>query len=182
VVDDSPGKVDVNDGIWLSVSDVASLRGVTKQAISKRLLALAGKITTRRDGNRLLINVAEFDRVTGAETDPAQALRNRELPLAKPDGNKAAADFSEQRARREGYDAEMARLKLEELQGKLIPVADVEDAMVRCATVLLRVIEQLPGESDDPALRVILKNKVLEFRATLEREMRLLAERAEAEG
>jgi hypothetical protein len=171
----------VNDGIWLSVSDVASRRGVSKQAISKRLLSLAGRISTRRDGNKLLINVAEFDRVTGADTDPAQALRNRELPLRQSDAGKVGAKFSEQRARREGYDAEMARIKLEELQGKLVPVAAVEEAMVCCATVLLRVIEQLPGESDDPAIRIILKNKMHELRAALEREMRLLAEQAETE-
>lgn len=167
-------QVDVNDGIWLSVSDVAIQRGVSKQAISKRLISLAGRISTRREGNKLLINLAEFDRVTDADTDPSQALRNHAA-------GKSGAEFSEQRARREGYDAEMARLKLEELQGKLVPVSEVEDAMVRCATVLLRVIEQLPGESDDPAIRNILKNKVHELRAALEREMRMMAERAESE-
>ena len=178
----------MNDGIWISVSDVAEKRGVSKQAISKRLKALEGRVSTRKEGNRLLVNIAEYDKVTGAETDPAQELRNREIHRPPNDGTsgqspsgKASLAFSIQRAKRESYDAEMARLRLEELQGKLVPVAAVEDAMVRCATVLLRVIEQLPGESDDPAVRIILKNKVHELRAALEREMRLLAEQAEAE-
>lgn len=177
----------MNDGIWMSVSDVADKRGVSKQAISKRLKALNGRVSTRKDGNRLLVNIAEYDRVIGTETDPAQELRNRNLPERQPDlpsqtpGGKASLAFSIQRAKRESYDAEMARLRLDELTGKLVPVAAVEDAMVRCATVLLRVIEQLPGESDDPAIRIILKNKVHELRAALEREMRLLAEQAESE-
>lgn len=177
----------MNDGIWMSVSDVADRRGVSKQAISKRLKALGGRVSTRKDGNRLLVNIAEYDKVIGAETDPAQELRNRELPARQPDvlqqtpGGKASLAFSIQRAKRESYDAEMARLRLEELQGKLVPIAQVEEAMVRCATVLLRVIEQLPGESDDPALRIVLKNKVHELRGTLEREMRMLSEQADSE-
>jgi predicted transcriptional regulator len=175
----------MSDGVWQSVSEIAAQRGVSKQAVSKRLKALAGRVATRQDGPRLLVNRAEFDRIVGAETDPAQALRNRNqvaggtavggVEAPRPQGDLAAKVYSQQRAKRESYEAEMARLELEEKQGRLLPVADVEAAMVRCAEALLREIEQLPASSDDPAIRVILKDRARRLRETLSREMRLLA-------
>lgn len=172
----------MSDGVWMSVSEAAQARGVSKQAISKRLKSLAGQVTTRQDGPRLLFNVVEYDRVTSANTDPAQALRNRDLPPRDdaPAAPRAAADnvaarvFSTQRARREGYDAENARLDLEERMGKLLRVEEVEEAMARFASILIREIDQLPAEVDDPGLRKILMAKARNLRATVAQEMRLL--------
>lgn len=180
----------MSDGLWMSVSEAADQRGVSKQAISKRLKGLEGRVSTKKDGQKLLINMAEYDRVTQAETDPSQALRNRALPPRDPRQGPAAVSgpapeprpqdlaqrvFSTQRAKRESYEAESARLDLEERLGKLLPVKDVEDAMVRCATAIIRLIDALPAESEDPAIRVILKRKAVELRLAVAAEMTLLA-------
>jgi hypothetical protein len=137
-----------------------------------------------------MINMVEYDRVTQAETDPAQALRNRALPPRDPRDGPAAVSgpapaarpqdmaqkvFSAQRAKRESYEAESARLDLEERLGKLLPVKDVEEAMVRCATAIIRLIDAMPAESEDPAVRAILKRKAVELRLAVASEMTLLA-------
>jgi hypothetical protein len=183
----------VNDGVWLSVSDLAAQRGISKQAVSKRLKALSGRVGTKQEGSRLLVNKVEFDKITGADTDPAQQLRNRyleevptasavqqsDLPLQpKPRGvsEMASQAFSVNRAKRESYDAELSRIELEEKQGKLVPVNEVENAMVRCATAIVRVIDQMAGKSDDPVVRNIHKNTAQELRSTLAQEMKLLAD------
>ena len=64
-------------GSFMSVTDLATARGVSKQAISKTLARHAGQVATKKDGIRLLVDVDAFDRVTGNDTDPAQMLRNR---------------------------------------------------------------------------------------------------------
>ena len=179
---------------WMSVSDIASARGVSKQAVSKRLAALGARVPTRKDGIRLMVDAEAYDRVTGAETDPAQALRNRDvnpnagqaaLPLkavgADPQPQRNVATiagqaFSVNRAKREGYDAELARIALEKEQGRLVPVDQVTDAMVTCAQKLVRIIDGLPGESEDPVVRAILKRKSVEMRTALYESMKLLAD------
>lgn len=175
----------MTDGVWVSLTEAAGIKGVSKQAISKRLERLSGRVATRREGQRLLFNLAEYDRVTGAETDPAQALRNRaaagEEPAARKPGETAQLAFSVHRAKRENYEAELARLKLDEQLGKLVPVADVEAAMVRCAERLVRGLDQIPALSDDPQARLALKGKVRELRQVLADEMKLMAREGETE-
>lgn len=184
----------MTDGVWLSVSEAAAARGVSKQAISKRLKSLGGRVATRHEGRQLLLNIAEFDRITGAETDPAQALRNRHLdrgddgaagagrgmappgPAPQPPraGDAATEVYSQQKARQTAYAAEMARLDLEERTGKLVTVAAATDAMVRCGSAMVRVIDQLPSRSDDPKIKPLLKDLARELRQTLADEMTLL--------
>lgn len=168
----------MSDGLWMSVSEIAAARGVSKQAVSKRLAHFEGRVGTRKDGAKLMVNVAEYDRVTGAETDPAQDLRNRDVvkPAAEPRGdNLASKVYSQQRAKREAYEAEKARLDLEERLGKLVPVVDVEAAMVRCAEVMIRSIDQLPSKSDDPVVRAFLKETAADLRKVIAENMRLAA-------
>ncbi len=160
----------MNDGVWISVSEVAAARGVSKQAVHQRLKKLNGKVSTKTEGRQMLMNIAEYDRAVDADTDPAQALRNRDSDSKIG----SSVKFADERAKRESYEAELARLKLEEQLGKLIPIAEVEQAMVRLAERLLRSIEQWPSMSDDVAVRKVLKEKVLEARGILASDMRLL--------
>ncbi len=180
---------------WMSVSDIAGARGVSKQAVSKQLSRFGSRVPTRKDGIRLMVDVDAYERVAGAETDPAQALRNRDvnaaaaqpvLPLAtapaaqpKRDASQiAGAAFSVHRAKRESYDAELSRLALEKETGKLVPVEQVTDALVTCAQKLVRIIDALPGESEDLQVRAILKRKAHELRAALYESMKLTADSA----
>lgn len=186
----------------MSVTDLATARGVSKQAISKALARHAGQVTTRKDGVRLLVDVDAFDRITGNDTDPAQALRNRtgtptaqaRLPMQqfgqqsgqqpelqqRTPGGTAQLAFSVNRAKRESYEAELARLSLDKEMGRLVPVNVVTDAMVACGQKLVRMIDQLPAKSEDPAVRKILKEVATELRREMFESMKLTADAADA--
>ncbi len=137
----------VDSGLWQPLAAVAKARGVSRQAVAKRVARYveAGRLSTR-PGPRgtVLVNIVAFDRVTNEETDPAQALRNgREpdapAPAAAPteDDAEAAGDeeaapassggaspaaagsYSAAKTLGESYKAENARLDLEERLGRL---------------------------------------------------------------
>lgn len=177
---------------FMSVSDLAGAKGVSKQAISKNLERHEGRIPTRMVGVRKMVDVEAYDRVMGEETDPAQALRNRDLSPtaqsrpapatpaapARPAASTAQQVFSVHRANREAWDAELSRLQLEKELGKLVQVTAVADAMVECGQKIVRIIDQLPSKSEDPAVRAILKAAALEMRSTLFESMKLAQEQA----
>ena len=171
-------------GLWLSISALAKLRGVSKQAISKRAERLhAQGLLSRRDGPRstVLINVAEFDRAVGDTTDLARATTHADAPAPKKEG--AALVYSDEQARRVAYLADIAKLDLDERLGKLAPIDAIEAAMVRCAEAMVRIIDQLPARADDlaiavaaegaPGARAALKGFARDLRETLARELKL---------
>lgn len=185
-------------GSFMSVTDLATARGVSKQAISKTLARHAGLVATRKDGVRLLVDVDAFDRVTGNDTDPAQMLRNRAVapsaqvrqsqqsfaqqpdPPQRMPGGTAHLAYSVSRAKRETYEADLARISLDKEMGKLVPVTQVTDAMVACGQKLVRMIDQLPAKSEDPAVRKILKEVAAELRREMYESMKLTADAADA--
>lgn len=122
--------------VWLSISQLAEIKKVSKAAISKRVIRLEREqlITTRKDGAEKKVNLVEFDRAIGANTDPAQALRNPggiALPTApaqkpEPEADETSSTYSASRALRESYQAEGARLDLEERTGRLGDMTEVE--------------------------------------------------------
>lgn len=178
----------------MSVTNLAAARGVSKQAISKMLARHEGQIPTRKDGARLMVDVDAFDRMTHSETDPSQALRNRNVEpsvqvTAAPQGTAPARTpasaaqqvFSASRAKREAWEAELSRIALEKEIGKLVSVNAVTDAMVECGQKIVRVIDQLPSKSEDPAVRAILKQVGQELRAALYESMKLAGDAASEE-
>lgn len=123
--------------VWLSISQIAEIKKVSKAAISKRVIKLEadGLITTRKDGSEKKVNLVEFDRAIGANTDPAQELRNAggiaQPTVSAPTKPEAEADpskpqYNVSRALRESYDAEHSRLNLEERTGRLADKSEVE--------------------------------------------------------
>jgi DNA-binding MarR family transcriptional regulator len=176
-------------GLWLTVTDLARRMGISKQAASKRVdrLETGGHVKTR-PGPRgtKLVNLAEFDKAAGETTDAIRELNGageKSLPLPG-----AAADpvLAREQARRVGYAADLAKLDLDERLGKLLPIADVEAAMVDCAEAMVRKIDQLPTLADQVAsavaregalgARSFLRTIARDLRKSLETEMRLIAE------
>ena len=180
------------DGLWLTVSDLARQRGITKGPLSRRVARLEDQgLLTTRPGERgsKLINVAEFDKVTGETTDAVRELngntaKTAPLPLSTP-GDPVLA---REQARRAAYDADLKQLDLKERLGQVVPIDDVEAAMVRVAETMVRTIDQLPSFADDLAAavakdgvhgaRTFLKSKARDLRDALAKNLRLL----EAEG
>lgn len=134
---------------WLTISDLARERGVSKQAISKRLKGFGANVTTRREGQGVLVDVAAYDKACGQNTDPAQALRNlsqTQRSAEIDDTSRTAAPnsapsqgsdvqalkiYSVQRARQASFDADLTKLKLEKESGRWIEAAKAQSAWAK---------------------------------------------------
>lgn len=139
---------------WMSLSDLARVKNVSKQAISKRVSRLVDqKALTTREGERgaLLVNLAEFDRAAGESTDLIRAQNGRQATKLAADGDPI---LTREQARRAAYAADMAELDLKERLGELMPVKDVERSYGEVAAATVEVIDQLSGYADAVAAAV----------------------------
>ena len=182
-------------GLWMSVSELAKAKGVSRQSMHERVARLEqqGAVTLKAgQGRARLINVAEFDRAAGESFDAVRSLNGTGVATtlaSRVDG--ADPVLAREQARRAAYDADLKQLDLEERLGKLIPVEEVEQAMTTCAETMVRGIEQLPGRADDLAAavardgaagaRAALKVIARELRESLARALTLRVGECQAE-
>src|SRR4051812_32355444 len=107
-------------GVRVSVSELAGIKGVSPQAISKRLARLQDQqlIAVGRRGREKTVNLAEWDTVTGEVTDPSrlQAQQTTKVVRGLDDhvagnvaGTKEPTDptYTQELTRKAGYDADM---------------------------------------------------------------------------
>lgn len=156
-------------GFWLSISDLAKHKGLSKQALAERVARFeaAGKISTRPGpGRAKLVNVAEFDRAAGEIGDLGReqgAATRRGAPLPAPAAPAAttipprpfdpeAPVYTVEQARNMAYKAELARLELEERQGKIVSVDIVRAGALRAGEEIVRVLDRLPQVADELAV------------------------------
>ena len=178
---------DTPNGHWLTVSELAASRGLAKASVSERLKRLQAQgvdiSTMPGKGNRLLVNVAEYDRAVGTSGDPARALATK-APL--PDAGGAEHVYTREQAREKAYKADLAKLDLDERLGKLVAVEALAAAAGGVAEAMVRAIDQMPGRAEDLAAavakdgmtgaRAALKTFARELRETLARELARLAD------
>lgn len=189
-------------GLRVSVTELAEIKGVTKQAISKRLRRLVeeGRIATSRRGIELMVSLADWDTVTGELTNPAKLVGRdtvREIrgegggstPEARrlPDAPDPVKDpsYTQELTRKAGYEADLKEIEVRRRKGELLDAAEVTDAMTRCAEAIIRDVDRLPAYADDLAdvvakrgaqgLREELRKTARSLRETLARSMSLLA-------
>ncbi|MEK9751734.1 MAG: hypothetical protein VW338_00785 [Rhodospirillaceae bacterium] len=188
-------------GLRVSLTRLAALKGVSKQAISKRAGRLAdeGLIELTRKGRELTVSLAEWDTVTEETTDPAKlvgrdtaaAARGEALDeeigkalggAANPKGDPT---YTQELTRKAGYEADLKEIEIRRRRGELMETAQVQVAMERCAEAIVRDIDQIPTFAEDlvaavgaggvAAVRDVLKGKARELRDRLARSMNLLA-------
>lgn len=152
---DSPS-LDLDAGLWLSISEIANERGKTRQAIAKRVAGLveAGKLETRPGPNGTkLVNLAQFDRAVGETGDAVKegAAETRAEGEGDAEKNPALRDHQSRAAQ---YTADLKFLDLEERLGRLVPIAEIEDAAIKCAEATVRTIDRLPTFADAIAAAV----------------------------
>ncbi|ARN81840.1 MarR family transcriptional regulator [Methylocystis bryophila] len=143
-------------GLWLSISALAEAKGVTQQAISKRVARLkAHGLLQTRAGSRgaIEINVAQFDRATKETTDLARSTSHMRAPAAAaiPTEDPDAPIYTREQARKAAYTADLAKLELDERTGKLIHVAEVEVAATRAAEMIVSHYNTLIGKAEEHA-------------------------------
>lgn len=179
------------DGLRVSAAEIARLKGVSRQAISKRLRRYVDDGLLQKDAAGK-VSLAEWDTVTQEATDPARLLGSdtpvEPAEIGAPAAVKEPRDdsYQRQKARAAQYDADLKEIQLRKEQGRLLPIEGVTAAMARCAEVLVRDIDRLPAKADDLAtavsrngaagLREALKGVAREMREHVAANMRLLAE------
>lgn len=179
----------MTDAGWVSISELARLKGLVKSAVSERVAGYIAKglLSTRPGKGKVkLVNLAAFDRVAGETTDLAKVAgaKTRRQHAAPPPP--AASDpltpiYTAEQARHMAYKAESARLDLEERQGKILQIADVAAAITLAGEALARAIDHLPNLADDLAAavaqtgaagaRTLLKARARETRELMAREL-----------
>ncbi|MER8492240.1 hypothetical protein NKH53_28995 [Mesorhizobium australicum] len=124
-------------GVWLTLAEVARRRHVSRAAISKRVKRL-GLATRPGPGGSILVELASFDQATHETTAVRQDPAERKATAKAVELPSAAVEKLR-------YEAALKRLDLEERLKNLVPIREVEDAMVRAGEGIVRAIEQLPN-------------------------------------
>ncbi len=180
-------------GLWLSISDLAVRKGVTKQTVAERVgkLEAQGLIQTHPGkGRAKMVNLAAYDKAVG---DTGDAIRQAAAAPRKQGGDENGDPvLAKEQARRVAFQADIAELDLNERLGKLLPVEQVEASMVLCAETISRALDQMTARADELAAAVakegtngarsFLKIVARDVRSLLAREMRLLATTENEEG
>jgi len=147
------------DDDWLPMSRVAELRGVSVQAVSKRIAGFMarGMIETRRVGKERLVHVPTYDALAAATHDPAQDLRLRHIKAAAPAGvendppaafgQSIRASYDEASAREKNARAELAEMRLAEERADLIRRRDIAPAASEIAAKINQIISALKSRS-----------------------------------
>lgn len=134
---------------------LAELRGVSQQAVSKRIAGFMarGMAEPRRVGKEKLVHLPTFEAFAATSHDPAQDLRLRHVKSAAPavsenksparadDASKSAYDDAS--AREKNAKAELAEMRLAEERGDLIRRRDIAPAVEKIATTINQRIATL---------------------------------------
>ena len=169
----------------ITFAEMATLKGCTKAAVTHASKSRIAAAVVEQDGKRWLdrdmalelwnrntlknnnAKVSEADLIEPVPRD-ARELKRRVNGL--PDD--AIPDLNESRARREHYQAELAKLQVTQQRGELVPVDQVKKeafAMGRSVREALanladRLSHQLAGETDPARIHQVLSD---EHRAAL---------------
>lgn len=194
MADSDPNTADAG---WVSVSELARLKGLSKAAVSERVARFikGGQLSTKAGKGKVkLVNLAAFDRVAGETTDlskatghatrKAQTVAGIPAPSLPPNADPLAPIYTAEQARHMAYKAESAKLDLEERQGKIVAITAVNQAMSKAGEAIARSLDQLPTLADDLAAavaqsgaagaRTLLKSRAREIREMMTRELTAL--------
>lgn len=157
----------VNDGLWLSLTDLASARRVSKPAISQNLKKWKERgvdVATRMEGRTLLINVAAYDAARGEVGSAAYGQEpERDEPAAKSGTDPV---FAREQAREKAYSADMKKLQLARELRTTVPIDRLDDELARVVEPVIKAIDRLPGMAED-IVAAISQNGVQGVRAAL---------------
>jgi DNA-binding Lrp family transcriptional regulator len=160
----------VEDGLWISVADLARQKNITRQSAGERVdrLETDGKITVRREGRSKLINLAEYDLAVGEVGDAAREAGAITKAGGDGEGDTAPAHpaYRDHQTREKQYAADLRWIELQKELGRLVPVDQIADAAAKAAEAAIRVIDRIVAHSDTIAAAVA-KDGAAGARATL---------------
>jgi hypothetical protein len=165
-------KADQED--WVSVKRLAAIRGVSHQAVSKRVAGFMarGLLEPRRVGKEKLVHLPTFDALAAASHDPAQDLRLRhakgdpqretgesieaasatnddEEGLLAPPRRLGQSAYDDASTREKNAKAAMAEMELARRRAELVPASELADAALKVATTIAQhvaALKQISGK------------------------------------
>lgn len=163
----------------LSVTDFAKLIGVTGPAVS--LAIKRGRLVKSVEvlpNGRFLIDAA-VGRIEFEDNKRRGARNSREFKERKAAAESAeGADLMESERRLKHYQAELARVKLEEQEGKLVNAEDVKNQAFKVARAVRDAMMNIPGKV---SAEIAGETDQFTIHARLEDEIRQALENLNAE-
>jgi DNA-binding Lrp family transcriptional regulator len=181
------------EGVWISLSEIAAQRGVSKVAIKKRVdrLEAEGLLTTRRDGSKRLVDLAAFNLAIG---DAGDASRETAAETVRETAHPANSKLRDAQTEKAQWEARARALDVSERMGRLVPVKGergIEAAMIRAGEAIVRAVEQVPTWAGDlttiairdgePGVRRELRRRRDELRAAMATALSGLADEGRQE-
>lgn len=168
--------------LWISFSELARRKGITPQSVSERIARLGNKIELRPGrGRERLVNVAQFDQVTGensflpqtAAAATVRMLSENPLALAQPAAAAIAApggrSISDVQREKLLYDTGLTALKYAEARSEVLPIDGehgIEQATREIGDAFRQAVGRLHMRAAE-AVAVGAKDGVIGMRALL---------------
>lgn len=162
--------------VMLSVAELATRDQVSKPAVSRRVKQLRERglqVELDAQGRVAKINAAQYDELKSRFSDPSKAQAPRLVDAM-------AESYDEALRQKTWTEAERARLRLLEEQGKLVRVEQLADALAQAGEKIVRSVDLVLNDVDDLAAAVA-KEGAAGLRIALKKiTFRLKGEMAEA--
>jgi hypothetical protein len=161
--------------VLVTFAEFAILKGCTKGAVTHASKSRIAAAVVDEDGKRWLDRDLALElwnkntKITHnskvSQPDPASPRELREAIDALPDD--AIPDLNESRARREHYQAELAKLQVTQQRGELVPADEVKKQAFQIgrsirealANLADRLSHQLAGETDPVVIHQLLTDE-----------------------
>lgn len=158
----------MNDELLVSLSELAERKGVSTQAIHKRVKGLEaeGRLTTVKRGRSRMVDMAEYDRVVGEVGD---AVREAAIETVKPDNG--SARLRDQQAELAAYKTRMAAMDLADREGNTLPLegpAGLNAAVNRIGVEMAQDIDALVN-ADTRLAEAVAKGGAISLRKELKK-------------
>lgn len=168
---------DENGVRWVTASQLAALRGVSKVAIVDRIRRYSDLFPTQKIGDNNAKCYSFDEWLAATENENVQnALNGRKKKLSKSarltaqrvsstigqgsGSNPRSGNYTQQQARKAAAQADLAEMQVKQKRGELVEVRKVNEAIVRVADVLLRPLTQLPSRAAEVE-REVMKDGVV---------------------
>lgn len=137
---------EIDGAIWVTLAELAKRKGVTRPTIGEKVKRLRDKglLETRKQGRNVLVNAAAYDLAVGEAGDAVKETAAATVAQAQtksPALRDAQTDLAM-------YNAELARMKVEQRAGKLIDASDLADALSLIFSAAAGVVHDLGSYSD----------------------------------
>jgi len=119
----------------VGVREYAKRRGVDQKSVTQAIKA--GRIPARKVGRNYQIPVEEAD----AAWEENTKMKADNICDGDSDGK---ITYASERAKRERYNAELARMQVEERQGLLLPVAIIKEQAITTARAVRNALLDMP--------------------------------------